>query len=483
MCVIADADRAVALGGIMGGFDSEVSAATTNLLIESAQFAPLAIRNAARSLRLHSPSSYRFERGIDPEGVEWASRRCCELVLELAGGELCEGLLDVASAQPTRPIIKLRFDQLPRVLGIAVPAPVIVHILGSLGCEILDADDHRLACKPPSWRRDLSREIDLIEEVARVHGYDKIPEDVSVPMFPSHRSDADRLLNKVRLALTATGFDEAITISAVPEPWSQSFSPWNSTEPLRCASPVLKGADYLRRSLIPSLLGARAINESAANDEIDLFETAKIYLPRSEELPQELWALALVSGRDFYDVKGILEGLFELLHVRAPLEVEEFCHDLLAPDSSCRLLLQGELLGFLGLTSSAANKLFGLRQSTTIAELNLQVLQQHAVLVPQYEPVISYPAITQDLNFIVAESVAWSSLASTARQSGGELLEQIRYQETYRDPKTDGPGKKRILLSVTLRSKNGTLTTDEANTVRERIVSAVAKDVGGKLLG
>ena len=162
---------------------------------------------------------------------------------------------------------------------------------------------------PPSWRRDLTREIDLVEEVARIHGYDKIPEDASVPMAASHRTDADRVLAKVRQVLTAGGFDEAMTASVVAERWSAAFSPWTTAEPLVANSPMLEGADRLRRSLVPSLLDVRRINESLSNPVIELFETARIYLPQDAGLPKEQWTLAAVSGRGFLAVKGLVEAI------------------------------------------------------------------------------------------------------------------------------------------------------------------------------
>ena len=263
MCVIADARRAVAIGGVMGGAGTEVSAATTAVLVESAEFDPISIRNTARRLNLHSDSSYRFERRVDPEGLDWASRRCCELILDLAGGELAAGMVDVGQRPPPRQPIVLRLAQLKRILGIDVPPQRVRQILTALGN--VEAAVHRrcaatasITVIPPSWRRDLSREIDLVEEVARIDGYDKIPEDVGVPMAPSARSREDRVLEKIRHVLTAAGVDEALTLSVVDEPTAACFSPWTDAEPLRSLMPVLRGADRLRTSLVPSLLGAAA---------------------------------------------------------------------------------------------------------------------------------------------------------------------------------------------------------------------------------
>ncbi len=180
--VIADAERAVALGGVMGGADSEVSDSTKNLLIESAAFEPLSIRRTARKLKLHSPSSYRFERRPDPAGLDWASRRCCELILQVAGGTLADGCVDTSRDDLQTAPITFRLNQIPRILGIDVPTTEVKRILEALGCQITAASSESLTVLAPSWRRDLSREIDLIEEVARIHGYDKIPEDAVVPL-------------------------------------------------------------------------------------------------------------------------------------------------------------------------------------------------------------------------------------------------------------------------------------------------------------
>ncbi len=208
--VIADAERPVALGGVMGGFDTEVSEQTVDLLIEAADFEPLAVRGAARRHVLPSPSSYRFERGVDPEGIDWASRRCCELILELAGGTLCEGVIDIGPERMPREVVKLRFGQIPRLLGIQVERDEARRILSDLGCEETHACDHCVKVIPPSWRADLTREADLLEEVARVHGYDQIPEDVGVRMVSSHRTREDVVLERVRGVMTAAGFDEAL---------------------------------------------------------------------------------------------------------------------------------------------------------------------------------------------------------------------------------------------------------------------------------
>lgn len=477
MCVIADAERAVALGGVMGGAATEVTAATNDVLLESAEFDPMSIRATARKLSLHSDSSYRFERGLDPAGVDWASRHAAELILELAGGELAAGSLDVGRQVEARKPITLRFAQLRRVLGINVPAATAREILTALGNREVGADERRVEVIPPTWRRDLAREIDLVEEVARIHGYDKIPEDVSVPMATSHRTDRDRVLSKVKQALIAAGFDEAMTLSAVEEPWSEAFSPWTTAAPLRSSMPVLRRADRLRRSLVPSLLGARQTNQSLANPVIELFEIAHVYLPQGAQLPSEELMIALTSGGDFFATKGVVEGLLAALNPAARLVVRPTVQELLDIERSAELLVSvGEnrdlLLGYLGEVGRTGLARFELRGGTTVAELKLSTLEQIAELIPKYRQPPVFPAVSRDLNMVVDESVLWDSLAGTVRKAAAPHAEAIEFQDVYRDAERLGAGKKSLLFTLTLRSPDGTLTNDEADQIRARVVEA-----------
>jgi phenylalanyl-tRNA synthetase beta chain len=500
ICVIADAQRAVAIGGVMGGADTEVTPTTTDVLIEAAQFAPLSIRQTARKLKLHSPSSYRFERGTDPEMVDWASRRACELILKHAGGELIEGVIDVGPARPRRPAIRLRLAQLKRIIGIDIPPEAVHKILMALGCLEQSAGSSEIVTIPPSWRRDLEREIDLVEEVARIHGYDKIPEDASVPMAPSHRPESDRVLAKVREVLTAGGHDEALTASVIPERWSDAFSPWTDSPPLATNTPMLEGADCLRRSLVPSLLDLRRINESLSNPTIELFETARVYLldsshlaPRDENLtrsvrstmsglPREPLTLAAVSGRGFLHLKGIVEALLAALHVDQPLTVASFQHDLLDGDSASELKVGDQRLGFLGDVSAAGLKAFSLRGPASVLELDLGLLVSRAKLTTTYAPQSPFPTIARDLNLIVAEAIRWADLAATVRSAAGPDLERLEYLDTYRDHAKDGPNTKRLHFSFTLRAKDRTLTGQEADAARDAVVAACQERHGAKLL-
>jgi len=518
-CVIADLRRPVALAGVMGGAETEISADTTDLLIEAADFAPLSVRSTARQLNLHSPSSFRFERGVDWPGIEWASRRCSELILKLAGGELATGMIDLGAAPSTRTEIKLRFNQLERILGITVPRDRVRGILTALGGHETHACDHCVKTIPPTWRADLTREIDLVEEVARIHGYDKIPEDASVKLIASARSREDTVWDTVSDTMVALGYSEAMTLSAVTRQWIDCFRPWTTTAPLATATPVLRRAHCLRQSLVPSLLAARRTNETLSNRVIELFEVANVYLPDSAGMPEELRLLALTSGTGFFEVKGCLEELLRTLAPQRQLVVQRWDDRLFAAGRGCRLRISpapqpseadisgphpsgpelsqtgqqalgssgrqqdilGRPWGVLGELSAWGLEQFELRGRSTVAEIDLGPLVNGAQLVRSASRLSAYPPVHRDLNVVFQESVDWADVERIARRQAGSCLERIEYQETYRDSGRLGPGKKSLLFSIQLRSPEGTLTREQADQVRTRIVTALGNELGGQL--
>jgi phenylalanyl-tRNA synthetase beta chain len=483
MCVIADAARAVAIAGVMGGAATEVNDQTRDVLIEAADFDPISVRTTARQLGLHSDSSYRFERRVDPDGIDWASRRCAELILEVAGGELAAGSVDVGERPQSRKPIVLRLPQIKRILGIEVEPFTVQRILTSLGVKPMLEEEvlfGRLDYMPPSWRRDLTREIDLIEEVGRINGYDKIPEDVSVPMAASSWRREDRVVAKIRGVLTAAGFDEAMTLSAVDERSARAVPAWTQGEPLRSLTPVIRGADHLRTSLVPSLLAARRTNESVSNPVIELFEIAKIYLP-GEGLPQEWWMLGLTSGRPFAEVRGVVEAIVAALAPKLELVAEAADMPLLDLQAAVRWVLDGKLLGYAGQLSVEAVNQSDLRGPCIVAEMKLGPLVERTELVPQYALLPAFPAVSRDLNLVVDESVLWAQIAATVRAHGGAELEAVEYRDTYRDAERLGGGKKSLLFSIVLRSASGTLTSQQADAIRDRIVAACKAEHAAEL--
>ncbi|MEQ1905036.1 MAG: phenylalanine--tRNA ligase subunit beta [Pirellulaceae bacterium] len=491
MCVIADATKPVAIGGVMGGAETEINNSTRDVLIEAAWFAPGSVRSTARKLNLHSDSSFRFERNTDIEALEWASRRCAQLIAEIAGGKVAKGCIDINLFKPERKPVSLRPTQIERILGIAIPTDFVRKVLAGLGVQIQQesADEFRVLC--PSWRKDLSREIDLIEEIGRLYGYDKVPDNVTVAMAPSYKSSQTRMIDKVRRVLSAAGFDEAMCPSLLPEPWSKACSPWTDREPFISHQPMLgvleKGSqnvgavNCLRRTLIPSLLEAKRINEYRSNPDIDLFEIAHVYLPKAEGLPQEPLMLGLVSGRDFAALKGLVETLLRELNPEIAMRYEASKVEIFDINRSATIQNGETMIGHLGQISAAGKKMFGLRQNTTVVELDLSFLATQVVDVRRHQAISEFPAVKRDFNFILAESTPWVDLEKTVRDHAGPLLESIQFRETFRDEKRDGAGKKRILLSLQLRSKENTLSGPQVESVCDAVVQACQSSLGATL--
>ncbi|MBN8601098.1 MAG: phenylalanine--tRNA ligase subunit beta [Planctomycetes bacterium] len=484
MVVIADAQRALALGGIMGGADSEVSGSTVDLLIEAADFAPRVIRSTARALKLHSPSSFRFERRIDARQLDWASRRCCELIVQVAGGTIQNGLLDSATTaiEPPAPFA-FRCSEIERVLGITIPITEVTRIIPALGCKLVDEGNGKYLITPPTWRADLTREIDMVEELARIYGYEQIPENVPVPMFSSAKRPKDVVLERVRGVMIATGLDEALTPSVVTQANDEMLSPWTDLAALSTDIALLEGATRLRRSLIPSLLTCRLHNQAQSARDADLFEVAQIYLPSAEGgLPLEQCTLGWVSGSNFNTTKGILESLLESVCGVQNWTFADWSNKLLEAGEGAKLQLNGETLGYVGTFSKSGRKELRLEGTCSFVEISVDGLLALARIVPTAKIISPYPAVVRDLNLVLDEACRWHQLSETVRAAGGELLKDLQYRETYRDANKDGEGKKRVLFSFALQSDDRTLTSQEADDCVKRIIQSCEQSLGGRLI-
>ena len=488
ICVIADGKSPSAVAGVMGGAASEVTDATTDLVIEAAVFTPLSVRRTARSLKLHSPSSFRFERKVDPVGVDWASRRVCELIVEMAGGKVASGVIDTAATLPDREPVVLRLSQVERILGIVIDRNEIQRILTALGCSAdcsaESQEDQTLRLVTPTWRADLTRETDLIEEVARIYGYEKIPEDSPIPVAPSSKREFDTATDRIRSVMTAAGLSEAMTPSMVTAKVDESLSPWTDRPALQTQTAMLKGSKRLRRTLIPSLISGRAGNWASASIEANLFEIAHIYLPgeKTTDLPTEEYALGIVAGSDFFTVKGIIESLCTRMGISQRLEVQPIAGDGFQEGTLVELTIDGTRLGYIGVVNAKTLKTWKLPEPVVAAEISLPVLLSLAALVPQQQSVSMFPSIQRDLNFIVAESVRWNEMEDVVRAAVGTELAGVRYQETYRDEKKDGKDRKRVLMTVQLQRDDATLSGDQADELIGQVIAACQEKLAAELL-
>ncbi len=497
MCAICDAERLVAVAGVMGGAATEISSSTKNVLIEVADFSSMSIRATARKLNLHSPSSYRFERGVDAHQMDWASRRCCELIQQVAGGELLEGSIWAGQppvAEPTK--VSIRSNQFRRILGIDIPTEESNRILVALGLkpssDQSDADGtrHYLA---PSWRRDLSREADLIEEVARIHGYDKIPEDVFVPLSLSEKTLTERVLDRVRDTLTAAGFFETITLSFVSSELADLITPWPSQLAVEAdAGSVRHGClsvdhssrrqeNTLRQSLIPSLLVVRRDNERHGNFNAKLFETAGAYLAaRPGDPTAEPRRVAFVIGGSFVEAKGVIETLGRRINPQSLVTVRPLDLPHFVPGRGAEVLLNGQSLGWLGELSRELTDKLDLRDAVIAAELDFATLEAAPNLVPTFAELPRFPSISRDLNFVIDESVTWESLLEVVRSAAGSSLDVATFGGQYRGQQIPA-NKKSYLLTVAFRAADRTLTNDEVDAAVKSVINACAEKLGAVL--
>jgi phenylalanyl-tRNA synthetase beta chain len=341
-----------------------------------------------------------------------------------------------------------------------------------------------LTLVPPTWRHDLNREADLLEEVARIYGYEKIPEDAPIPVMPSSRRDFDTAVDCVRSVMTAAGLSEAMTPSLVTAKLDQSVSPWTDKPAMQTQTAMLKGSKRLRRTLIPSLIEGRAGNWASASIAADLFEIAHIYIPgdKPTDLPSEEYSLGIVSGSDFFIVKGFIETLCQRMGVQDRLQVKSIEGQGFKQGTLVELIINETKIGYLGLLDSKQSKAWKLPGEVAVAEISLPTLISLASLVPQQQPVSMFPSIERDLNFVVAESVRWNEMEDVVRAAVGSELAGLRYQETYRDTEKDGKDRKRVLMTVQLQRHDSTLSGDQADELVGKVINACRDKLSAELL-
>lgn len=482
MCVIADSVRPVAIAGVMGGLETEISERTTNVLLEAAEFTPRSVRQTARALGLFSPSSYRFERGINGHQLDWASRRCAEIILETGGGELVEGAISVeASPVSELPLVRLRYAQIQRILGIEVGHDRVFRILESLGLTRVEADSESALFRSPSWRRDLTREADLIEEIARINGYEKIPEDVPVPLTISSKTVRDRVGDRVRQALTGQGYFEAITLSFVDEELFHLIKPRGEIPALKVDHSSRRKENILRQTLVPSLLWSRRENERRGHFDARLFEIARIYLdavPGDSKF--EPLMIGLVTEQSFHVLKGIVEELARAHRASARVTIEPTEITGLEPGHAGVVLLDGAPWGWIGDVSAETRTKFDLRDPASVAELDFSQLESAIDLTPRYRPVPAFPSIQRDLNLVLEEAVGWQSIEEILNELGGEILESYRFGGQYRGPQIPAD-KKSYIIQLEFRSAERTLTSAEVDQAQERMLNTIRERLGAVL--
>jgi phenylalanyl-tRNA synthetase beta chain len=445
---------------------------TVNLLLESARFDPLSVRKTARQLSLKSESSYRFERGIDPMLPVYASLRAAQLIVQVAGGEVLGGLVEAGETGYVPKNLVLRHSKLRNVLGVDLNDADVTSALSRLGFAPKKTAEG-WAVTVPSHRLDVNLEIDLVEEVARLIGYDQIPvrDQIQIRLTPPDLSL--KTVDEIRNCLAASGYSEAVTFSFVSDALADEFKPAEAAALPRADASVRKADARLRPSLLPALVEAIGRNESAGTLGARLFEIGSVFWIDASKNLIEQRHLGLVGG-ELHDLRGAVESLLERL------EPSWKCAVIPAPQpglsSAGRVEWNGKPIGAIGLISKAAGTKLGLRETPAAAELQLAPLLAGARHVPQLRPLPRFPAVSRDLSLVMADKTRFADLEQSILKLNLSNLEAIDYVTTYRGKPLE-KGSKSVTITLIFRSPEGTLMGEEVDASMRRVIEAARQEL------
>lgn len=497
MLVIADAVRPVAIAGVMGGAATEVTESTQDLLLESALFQPLSVRRTAKTLGLTTESSYRFERGVDWEGIVRALDRVAGLIVGVAGGQVARGLFDLRIKRRKPAPVSLRIDRVSQVLGTPVAPAEIAKLLRRVQCQVTPRGTKRLAVSPPSHRMDLGREIDLVEEVARLRGFDRIPSTLPAGQVRSTRvTPFLGIESRVRRFLTAWGFQEAVNFSFTQE---EVFDKLRLPDTdlrrhvVRIRNP-LGGEAVLRSLLLPSLVQNLVMNESRGIREAKFFEIARTFraqpgaaehveghavgiVAAGNRLPE--WWGAEEGWVGFFDLKGLLEALGRFFELSIDLRAESRI-PYLHPGRQAEILLAEQVLGWIGELHPEVLRSFGSTMRAVAIEIDLDLVERHPGPSPTFRLLPRYPAVLRDMAVVLPEGIPAGEVEAAIRRTGGALVEAVRLFDVYQGEQVP-EGKKSLAFSIQFRSPDRTLTDGEVATIHGEILKALEKEVGAIL--
>lgn len=481
MLIIADQDRPVAIAGVMGGADTEISESTTDVLIESAYFNPASVRHTARTLGMDTEASYRFARGADFEGQVRAADQVAAMIADIAGGKVLKGAIDVYPAPINRDSVSLRESRIERLTGLTVSIDQAGNILRGLEFEVeLDAPNKQLRAVAPSFRVDISREEDLIEEVARHIGYDLV--DVTLPMWggAGKYPSGDKQRRNVRRALTALGFNEAYSFSFVNGERDRLFRR-NDKPAATLLNPIDVNQSEMRVSLLTGLLDAVQHNFNQGTRDVKLFEIGRVFESSStDERPVEREVLGMVmTGSvlpddwrgakqiDFYDLEGAVEAVLSTLNISG-FTIDRARVEYLHPGQSAVLARDGEELARFGSLHPRVASLYKFRQPVFAGEFEFEELLALPPDQVRYSALPRFPAASRDVSALVPDTVMWGDIEWAVRDLGISEIESVRIFDTYRG-KEMREGCHSLAFRVTYRSEGRTLKDEEVAEIHERV--------------
>ncbi len=481
--VIADATKPVAIAGIMGGEESGTDFNTTEIFLESAHFDPMTIRRTSKRLGLSTDASYRFERGADIEATVFAAERAVHLIQKFCGGKVAKGYLESYPKPYSPKVIVFTPKRATKILGVNIPARKSFEILGNLGFDVKKEKDY-IVVKVPSWRKyDVTREIDLIEEIVRIYGMKNVTSTYPLMHSEVERDFSFEVINELKELLTAYGYSEAINYSFIGK---SAYLPLGlSIDGLvKISNPLSEEWVYMRDRVFPSLVQNAVTNINRNQRDVALFEVAKVFKPKEDALPDEILHIAfLLTGKvpediyrsrnvDFYDLKGVVESLLDYLRLSYSFEraTEPFLH----PGRSALVRVNGTPVGFVGALHPDVKENLDVNQDIFVAELNLDMLLEEARKVKvTFSQIPKFPPVTRDIAVVVDIERPVAEIEDIIRKKA-KYLEKLKIFDVYTGEGIP-EGKKSVAFSLTFRAKDRTLSDDDVNSIMGGIIEALEK--------
>lgn len=481
MLVIADTEKAVALAGVMGGANSEISDSTSTVVFESAGFDGPSVRVSAKKLGMRTESSARFEKGLDPENTLPALERACELVEILGAGDVVDGIVDLYPTKKAPVPLPLDAERINRFLGVSLTKEYMADVLRKL--EFTVSDDLSTVT-PPTFRADIECMQDVAEEIIRIYGYNKLESTyISGAATRGGRTERQALEAKLAPAMAALGFDEIQTFSFIsPKYYEKIRLPEEDRRSVVISNPLGEDTSVMRTAALPSMLEVLARNDSFSNENVRLWELASVYIPHAnaDELPDEnkIITVGMYGKCDFYTVKATCERLFKLCGVENVQYTAQTENASYHPGRCAEAkTVNGAKLGVLGQIHPLVAKEYGFGEEVFCAELDLAAICANANRKIEYTPLPKFPATTRDFSFVCDDSLEVGSIEQAMTAAGGKLVESVKLFDVYRGQQL-GEGKKSVSLRVTLRAADRTLTVDEADKVSAKILGALEHKLG-----
>lgn len=484
---IKDGDRTIALAGIMGGLNSEVKEDTTEIVFECANFNGTNIRISSKKLALRTEASGKFEKDLDPNAVEIATNRACNLIEELDAGEIMEGTIDVYPEKLAPHTLNVDSKWINEFLGINITKEDMKMYLDRLDLKT-DIEGDTLVVSVPTFRCDMNIREDVAEEIARIYGYNKVPSTIpATQTLKGGKNEKQVLQTKVIDTLIGSGLNQSIAYSFVsPKVFDKVLIPENShlRKVVTIKNPLGEDYSIMRTTSIPSMMESLGRNYSRNNDIVRLFEIGKIYLPHEDmkELPEErnLVTIGMYGEVDYFELKGVVENILNSLGVKKAKFTRESENQTFHPGKTAALYIKNELVGILGEIHPDVSENYGVEERCYIAELNLDILFKYSDTEKKYVPLPKFPAVTRDLAVLIDEEILVQDIEETIKKQGGKILESVKLFDVYQG-KQIPEGKKSIAYALIYRGESKTLTDNEVNKVHDKIVKTLEFKLGAEL--